>query len=70
MYVENLNDFIVTLKKGGMPPNTVLHNVIIIAQFCKLIRDAPILILDEPSSGLDAASEELVFEAIDIPITA
>src|ERR1700693_1782819 len=33
--VENLNDFIVTLKKGGMSPNTVLHNVIIIAQFCK-----------------------------------
>lgn len=33
--VEDLNDFIVTLKKGGMSPNTVLHNVIIIAQFCK-----------------------------------
>lgn len=33
--VENLNDFIVTLKKSGMSPNTVLHNVIIIAQFCK-----------------------------------
>jgi integrase len=32
--VEDLNDFIVTLKKG-MSPNTVLHNVIIIAQFCK-----------------------------------
>jgi subfamily B ATP-binding cassette protein MsbA len=30
-----------------------------------VIRDTPILILDEPSSGLDAASEELVFEAID-----
>lgn len=35
MSVEDLNDFIVTLKKGGMSPNTVLHNVIIIAQFCK-----------------------------------
>ena len=33
--VEDLNDFIVTLKKGGMSPNTVLHNVIIIPQFCK-----------------------------------
>ena len=33
--VEDLNDFIVTLKKGGMSPNTVLHNVIIVAQFCK-----------------------------------
>jgi len=30
-----------------------------------IIRDAPILILDEPSSGLDAASEELVFDALD-----
>jgi len=30
-----------------------------------LIRKSPILILDEPSSGLDAASEKLVFEALD-----
>jgi ATP-binding cassette, subfamily B, bacterial len=30
-----------------------------------VIRDTPILILDEPSSGLDAASEHLVFEALD-----
>jgi len=30
-----------------------------------IIRDTPILILDEPSSGLDAASEQLVFEALD-----
>ncbi|HKC62380.1 MAG TPA: hypothetical protein VKB86_02025, partial [Pyrinomonadaceae bacterium] len=29
-----------------------------------IIRNAPILILDEPSTGLDAASEELVFEAL------
>jgi ATP-binding cassette subfamily B protein len=29
-----------------------------------IIRDAPILVLDEPSSGLDAAAEELVFEAL------
>jgi ABC-type multidrug transport system fused ATPase/permease subunit len=29
-----------------------------------IIRDAPILVLDEPSSGLDAASEEHVFEAL------
>jgi ATP-binding cassette, subfamily B, bacterial len=29
-----------------------------------IIRDAPILILDEPSSNLDAASEELVFDAL------
>ena len=31
--VEDLNDFVVKLKKSGMSPNTVLHNVIIIAQF-------------------------------------
>jgi subfamily B ATP-binding cassette protein MsbA len=30
-----------------------------------VIRDTPILILDEPSSGLDASSEKLVFEALD-----
>jgi ATP-binding cassette, subfamily B, bacterial len=30
-----------------------------------VIRNTPILILDEPSSGLDAASEELVVEALD-----
>lgn len=30
-----------------------------------IVRNTPILILDEPSSGLDAASEKLVFEALD-----
>ncbi len=30
-----------------------------------IVRDTPILIMDEPSSGLDAASEKLVFEALD-----
>ncbi len=30
-----------------------------------IIRETPILIMDEPSSGLDAASEKLVFEALD-----
>ena len=30
-----------------------------------VIRNSPILILDEPSSGLDASSEQLVFEALD-----
>jgi ABC-type multidrug transport system fused ATPase/permease subunit len=29
-----------------------------------IIRDTPILLLDEPSTGLDAASEHLVFEAL------
>ena len=30
-----------------------------------IIRDSPILILDEPSTGLDAASEKLVFDALE-----
>ena len=30
-----------------------------------IIRNTPILIMDEPSSGLDAASEKLVFQALD-----
>jgi subfamily B ATP-binding cassette protein MsbA len=30
-----------------------------------IIRDSPILILDEPSAGLDAESEKLVFDALD-----
>jgi ATP-binding cassette subfamily B protein len=30
-----------------------------------IIRNTPILILDEPSAGLDAAAEHLVFEALD-----
>ena len=30
-----------------------------------MVRDAAILILDEPSSGLDAESERLVFEGLD-----
>ncbi len=30
-----------------------------------LIRNTPLLILDEPSSGLDASAEKLVFEALD-----
>jgi ATP-binding cassette, subfamily B, bacterial len=30
-----------------------------------IVRDAPILILDEPSSGLDANAEQLVFEALE-----
>lgn len=33
--VEELNDFVVKLKKGGMAANTVIHNMIIIAQLSK-----------------------------------
>lgn len=31
-----------------------------------VIRNTPILIMDEPSSGLDASSEKLVFDALDL----
>ena len=30
----------------------------------RIIRDAPILLLDEPSAALDPASEELIFEGL------
>jgi integrase/recombinase XerD len=30
-----LNDFVIKLRKSGLAANTVLHNVIIIAQFCR-----------------------------------
>jgi ATP-binding cassette subfamily B protein len=36
-----------------------------IASARAIIRDTPILLLDEPSTGLDAASEQLVFEALE-----
>ena len=32
---EELNDFVIKLRKSGLSANTVLHNVIIIAQFCR-----------------------------------
>ena len=32
---EELNDYVIQLMKSGMSANTVLHNVVIIAQFCK-----------------------------------
>ncbi|MBV9500809.1 MAG: phage integrase N-terminal SAM-like domain-containing protein [Acidobacteriaceae bacterium] len=38
--IEELDDFIVKLKKSGLSANTVLHNVIIIAQFFRRERPA------------------------------
>jgi integrase len=32
---EELNDFVIKLRKSGLSANTVLHNNIIIAQFCR-----------------------------------
>ncbi len=33
--IEELNEFVIKLRKSGLAANTVLHNVIIIAQFCR-----------------------------------
>lgn len=60
--VEDLNDFVVALKKSGMEANTVLHNVIIVAQFFKrngrsgIIRQ---LQLPEPTTSLPKEYREV-----------
>lgn len=69
--MANAHEFISQLACGydtvvgerGVTPSGGQRQRIAIAR--AIIRDTPILVLDEPSSGLDAASEELVFEAID-----
>jgi integrase/recombinase XerD len=33
--IEELNEFVIKLRKSGLSANTVLHNVIIVAQFCR-----------------------------------
>jgi len=66
----NADEFIVRMSEGydtmvgerGVTLSGGQRQRIAIAR--AIIRRAPILILDEPSSGLDAASEEVVFEAL------
>src|SRR5206468_3380430 len=68
--LANAHEFIVKMPEGydtmvgerGVTLSGGQRQRIAIAR--AIIRDAPILIMDEPTTGLDAASETLVLEAL------
>lgn len=68
--LANAHDFIMKMPRGyesmvgerGVSLSGGQRQRIAIAR--AVIRESPILILDEPSSGLDAEAEELVFDAL------
>ncbi len=72
--LANAHEFIVRLRGGydsvvgerGETLSGGQRQRIAIAR--AIIRDTPIFLLDEPSTGLDAASEQLVFEALELDV--